>query len=208
MCTSRSRSSHTAEDPGTVRQLAANIFFIFSLCAALLLISCGEKNTPPASTPQANQATATSAPPPTPSSTTALSLPLNFERRTGDLDEMVKRRNIRVLVLLNPIGFFYDKGMPRGAVYEALEEFQKFVNKKLNTGTLGVKVTYLPVAPAQMESALTEGMGDLIANAVVITPEREKRVAFSIPIQTDVTEIIVSGKSFGSFSTLEELGGK
>jgi membrane-bound lytic murein transglycosylase MltF len=76
-----------------------------------------------------------------------LSLPLNFEHRTGDLDEMVKRRNIRVLVLLNPIGFFYDKGMPRGAVYEALEEFQKFVNKKLKTGTLGVKVTYLPVAP-------------------------------------------------------------
>jgi membrane-bound lytic murein transglycosylase MltF len=51
-------------------------------------------------------------------------------------------------------------------------------------------------------------MGDLIANAVVITPEREQRVAFSIPIQTDVTQIIVSGKSFGSFSTLDELGGK
>jgi membrane-bound lytic murein transglycosylase MltF len=177
-------------------------------CIALCLCSCSKKDAPPAQIDQAKQAATPAAAPTPPSPTTALSLPLNFERRTGDLDEMVKKRNIRVLVLLNPIGFFYDKGTPRGAVYEALEEFQKFVNKKLKTGNLGVKVTYLPVAPAQMESALTEGMGDLIANAVVITPEREQRVAFSIPIQTDVTQIIVSGKSFGSFSALEELGGK
>ena len=121
---------------------------------------------------------------------------------------MVKARNIRALVLLNPIGFFYDKGMPRGAIYEALEEFQKFVNKKLKTGKLTVNITYLPIAPGQLEAALTEGMGDLVANAVVITPEREQRFAFSVPIQTDVTQIVVSGSSFGSVSSLEDLGGK
>jgi membrane-bound lytic murein transglycosylase MltF len=175
------------------------------LCAALLLIACGKKEatSPSATDQQANASAPTLSPP-----TNTLALPLQFERRTGDLNEMVKTRNIRVLVVLNPIGFFYDKGMPRGAIYEALEEFQKFVNQKLNSGTMGIKVTYLPVGPAQLEAALTEGMGDLIANAVFITPEREKRVAFSTPILTDVTQIVVSGSSFGSFSTLEELGGK
>ena len=128
MNTSRSGSCDTTEDSGTVRDFAATIFFTFSLCAALLLVSCNNNDVPPAGIPQAKQAVAPSSPAP-PSSTTALSLPLNFEHRTGDLDEMVKRRNIRVLVLLNPIRFFYDKGMPRGAVYEALEEFQKFANK-------------------------------------------------------------------------------
>jgi membrane-bound lytic murein transglycosylase MltF len=137
-----------------------------------------------------------------------LSLPINFQRRTTDLDDMVKARNIRALVVLNPIGFFYDKGMPRGAIYEALEEFQKFVNKKLKTGKLTVNITYLPVAPGQVEAALTEGMGDLVANAVVITPEREQRFAFSVPIQTDVAQIVVSGLRFGSVSSLEDLGGK
>jgi hypothetical protein len=39
-------------------------------------------------------------------------LPTTFGRRTGDLDEMVKQRNIRALVILNPIGFFYDQGQP------------------------------------------------------------------------------------------------
>jgi membrane-bound lytic murein transglycosylase MltF len=184
------------------------LLLVIFLCTALLPIACGKKEaTSPVATDQAKQQATPSAPAPSPPTNT-LSLPLQFGRRTGDLNEMVKTRNIRALVVLNPIGFFYDKGMPRGAIYEALEEFQKFVNKKLNSGTVGMRVTFLPVSPAQLEAALTEGMGDMIANAVVITPEREQRVAFSTPIQTDVTQIVVSGSSFGSFSTLEELGGK
>jgi membrane-bound lytic murein transglycosylase MltF len=72
-------------------------------------------------------------------------LPASFGRSTSDLDEMVKRRNIRALVLLNPIGFFYDKGMPRGVMYEALEEFQKFANQRLKAGKLNVKVNHGPI---------------------------------------------------------------
>src|SRR5262249_40454504 len=139
---------------------------------------------------------------------TTLSLPLHFEHHTDDLDEMVKRRNIRALVILNPIGFFYDKGRPRGAIYESLEEFQRFANKKLKTGSVQLKVTYLPVALPQVEAALSEGMGDFVANAIAVTSEREQRFAFSVPIQTNVTRIVVSGPGFGSFSTLDELGGK
>jgi membrane-bound lytic murein transglycosylase MltF len=141
-------------------------------------------------------------------SSNSLSLPLHFDRHTDDLDEMVKRRNIRALVIMNPIGFFYDNGQPRGASYESLEEFQKFANKKLKTGAVQLKVTFLPVAPPQAEAALVEGMGDFIANGIAVTPEREKRFAFSTPLQTNVARIVVSTPGFGSFSTLDELGGK
>ena len=58
---------------------------------------------------------------------------MNFAKRTGDLDEMVKHRSIRALVMMNPIGFFYERGIPKGALYESLEELQKFANKKLKT---------------------------------------------------------------------------
>ncbi len=131
-----------------------------------------------------------------------------FARRTGDLDEMARNRNIRALVILNPIGFFYDKGLPRGVNYEALEEFQKFANQKLKAGKLQVKVTFLPMRVDQIEAALTQGVGDMIAYGIVVTPEREKRVAFSTPIQTDVSQIIVTGSNFGQVSTLADLGGK
>ena len=120
----------------------------------------------------------------------------------------MKSRNIRALVILNPISFFYDKGQPRGVMYEALEEFQKFANQKLKTGKLQVKVTFLPMRVDQIEAALTEGVGDMIAYGIVVTPDREKRVAFSTPIQTDVTQIIVTGPNFGAVSSLADLGGK
>lgn len=135
-------------------------------------------------------------------------LPTSFGRHTSDLDEMVKGRNIRALVILNPISFFYDEGQPRGVMYEALQEFQKFVNQKLRTGNLQVKVTFLPMRVDQIEAALTEGLGDMIAYGIVITPDREKRVAFSTPIQKDVTQIIVTGKDYAPLSTFADLGGK
>ncbi|MGB7466904.1 MAG: hypothetical protein WBW14_28730, partial [Candidatus Acidiferrum sp.] len=49
-----------------------------------------------------------------------LSLPLNFQRHTGDLDGMVKRHEIRALVVYSRSGFFYDAGQPEGIYYEAL----------------------------------------------------------------------------------------
>ena len=98
-------------------------------------------------------------------------LPVKFDRRLGDLDDMVRRGTIRALVVLDPIGFFYDGGLPKGLMYELLREFQRFTNRKLNTGTLKVEVTFLPVRVDQLEAALTEGMGDLIAYGVAITPD-------------------------------------
>ena len=56
---------------------------------------------------------------------------MGFTRDTSDLDVMAKRRQIRALIILNPIGFFYDKGHPKGAMYETLAEFQKLANQKL-----------------------------------------------------------------------------
>lgn len=72
---------------------------------------------------------------------------------------MLKRRNIRALVVIDPIDFFYDNGQPMGAMYEPLREFEKFVNDKEKTGALKVKVTFIPVRPDQAEAALLQGVG-------------------------------------------------
>jgi membrane-bound lytic murein transglycosylase MltF len=156
-------------------------------------------------TPSRARSAEASSPEEPPPPSNSLVLPVNIGRHTGDLDEMVKRQTIRALVLLSPIGFFYDQGQPRGLVYEALQDFQSFTNKKLNTGRLKVEVTFLPTSPAQIEAALTEGLGDIIASGIVITPERQKRVAFSTPIQRNVTQIIVTGPKVGSVSSFEDL---
>ena len=120
---------------------------------------------------------------------------------------MVKRGSIRALVLYSRSGFFYVNGQPEGIYYQALQYFEQFLNRKLHTRQ-HVQVTYIPVRPDQLEAALAEGVGDLIAYGLVVTPEREQQVAFSVPIQTDVKQIVVTRKDVGPLSSLDELSGK
>jgi membrane-bound lytic murein transglycosylase MltF len=137
-----------------------------------------------------------------------LALPLRAARHTGDLDEMVKRRKIRALLITNPISFFYVKGKPAGIAFEAMQEFERFVNKKYKTGALKVRVTFIPVRPDQLEAALTEGLGDMIGQGVIITPAREQRVAFTTPVMRNLSEIVVTGKDVPVGSGFDDLGGK
>lgn len=137
-----------------------------------------------------------------------LELPITFERRVGDLDRMMKRHEIRALVVPSRSGFFYDRGHPQGIYFEALDEFQRFVNQRFRTGSLKINVTYIPVRPEQLENALLEGVGDVIAYGVEVTPEREKTALFTTPIDSNVKQVIVTGPKALPVTSLEDLSGK
>ena len=130
-----------------------------------------------------------------------------FGLHTDDLGAMLKRRNIRALVLVNPIGFFYDDGQPMGIMYDALSALETYVNQKFNTGVLKVQISFIPVRADQVEAALAEGVGDFIAYSLVITPERKQQVAFTVPLQTNAQQVLVTGPNFRAVSSLEDLGG-
>jgi membrane-bound lytic murein transglycosylase MltF len=138
----------------------------------------------------------------------ALDLPPTFDRHLGDLDGMVKRRRIRALVVPSRSGFFYDKGQPRGIFYEAMEEFQRFANLKLKTGSLKIHVTYIPVRGEQIQTALLEGVGDVLVYGSIVTPEREKVALFTTPIATHAKQVIVTGPKSSPVTRLEDLSGK
>ena len=87
--------------------------FVFLLLALISFIACGKKEAAPsAATEQTKQQTVAAPAPPTaspdepPAPSRTIALPTGLGRRTGDLDDMVKHRSIRALVLLSPIGFF------------------------------------------------------------------------------------------------------
>src|SRR6516225_9201014 len=102
-----------------------------------------------------------------------LVLPTTFGRRTGDLDQMRKARQIRALVAIDPISFFYSHGRPNGMLYEELEQLERVVNKKFKAGKLKVRVSFIPMRPDELGPALSQGVGDFIAARIVITPGRE-----------------------------------
>lgn len=143
-----------------------------------------------------------------PQSIPTLELPITFERRVGDLDEMEKRHVIRALVVPGRSSFFYDKGQPHGIYYETFDEFQRFANRALKTGNSKISVTFIPVRLEQLEQALMEGVGDIIAYGVIVTPEREQKVLFTTPIENNLKQVIVTGPKSPPVTNLEDLSGK
>jgi membrane-bound lytic murein transglycosylase MltF len=129
---------------------------------------------------------------------------------TGDLDGMVKRRLIRVLVPYSKTYYFVDRAVPRGLAYETTRLLEDDLNKKFKTGNVRLHVICIPVARDEMIPGLLEGKGDIAAGNLTITPERLKKVDFTRPISgaQTVTEIVVSGPGAEPIKSVEDLAGK
>ncbi len=196
----------------TARDLASRCLLVLSAGILLTLATrCSDKpksgensvTSPPVTTEAALECTDAPSTP-----THILTLPVKFNRWTGDFDGMAKRKVIRALVVSSKTGFFYDKGHARGLTAETLEEFEVFVNKKLGNPNPPVKVAYTTSAPSQLASALNDGVGDIAATGILISPEREKLVDFTAPVAAGVKLVLITNAAAASPKTLEELSGQ
>ncbi|GAB5470401.1 MAG: lytic transglycosylase F [Rhodospirillales bacterium] len=127
---------------------------------------------------------------------------------TGDLEGMVERHLIRVLVAPSKTGFFYDGPRPRGLTYERVEAFEAFLSRTVRSRPVPLRFLYIPVAPDQLLPMLNAGYGDLVAADLLVTPELEAAAAFSEPLQRGVTEVLVTGPTESGIETLQDLSGK
>ncbi len=127
----------------------------------------------------------------------------------GDIDD--KKRLIRALVFFNRSSYFIDQGRPRGISYEALVEFERFVNRKLHpndrTGKDKINIVLIPTSHEKLQSDLLDGHGDIAAVGVAVTDERKKIVDF-VPVASDRQDVIVAGAAAPSLSGLDDLSGK
>ena len=133
-----------------------------------------------------------------------------FQHKTmiGDFDEMVQLLTIRALVAYSKTFYFLDRGRQYGISYEALKEFEKFVNKKLKTKTLKIQVVFIPVSRDELIPSLLNGLGDIAAANLTITTQRQKQVDFSNPFGSGVKELLVTGPSTPSIKSIDDLAGK
>ncbi len=127
---------------------------------------------------------------------------------TGDFEEMLERRQLRALVVYNKLLYFLDGPRQRGASYDALEGFRKFINEKYKLGSRQFNIVYIPVTRDQLIPGLLNGIGDVAVANLSITPARLEQVDFTTPIMQDVREVLVSGPSAPQVNSLEDLTGK
>jgi membrane-bound lytic murein transglycosylase MltF len=130
------------------------------------------------------------------------------QRWNVDLDSMVARRAVRVLVVHSKMLYFEDRGRLRGASYELIQELEKVLNQKFRTGSIPIECIFIPVPRNQLISRLAEGRGDLAVGLIQPTPERQKRVDFSDPLYEGVREVVVTGPGAPELRTLEDLSGR
>lgn len=129
---------------------------------------------------------------------------------TGDLDGMLERRLIRVLIVPSETMYFLEKGKPRGIVAEFRSAFETFINKRFpgQAKHLKTNVAVVPTRSDDLLPALLDGRGDIAASNLTITPQREGLVDFSDPVSNEVDEIAVTGPASPQIAGLGDLAGE
>ena len=130
---------------------------------------------------------------------------------TGDFDVMLERRAVRVLAPYSRSLYFTDKGRERGITADNVRDFERWINKKYKKqlGKRPITVVIFPTTRDRLLPSVVQGTGDIAVGNLTITEERRKIVDFvSLPDQTSVKEVVLTGPKSAAIATTNDLAGK
>jgi membrane-bound lytic murein transglycosylase MltF len=130
---------------------------------------------------------------------------------TGDFDQMLERRVIRVLAPYSRTLYHVDKGHERGITAALVREFERYVNQRYakQLGKRPLTVFLIPTTRERLLPGPAEGLGDIAAGNLTATEARLKLVDFAAPEDRKaVRELIVTGPASPPLATLDDLSGK
>ena len=181
--------------------------FFLTIGLTLLACSCGSGEAPQEVSEEAPTADAAALPVPITAEPPALVAEM-LQPFQGDFNAMVEEREIRVLVTYSKTDFFLDGGTQRGITAELLREFEASLNKELKLGSRQLHVAAIPVLRDQLIPFLEEGRGDIAIASLTITPERARRIDFTVPGKKDVSELVVTGPRSPEIAGVDDLAGR
>ena len=130
---------------------------------------------------------------------------------TGDFDQMLERRRIRVLVPFSRSLYFNDKGRERGLAAENIRDFEHWINKKYakKLDKRPLTILIIPTTRDRLLPEVAQGLGDIAVGNLTVTEERLKTVDFASPTaQPGVKELVVTGPKSPAIASTEDLAGK
>ncbi len=136
-----------------------------------------------------------------------LTLP-EFGNTTDDLDAMLKRHRIRILVAYSKTQYFLDKGRSFGITVNSGHQLEAELNKRYGVKRFRISVAFIPTSRERLIPDLIAGRGDIVAGSLTVTPERAAQADFVAPWTTDVKEILVTGPASPSLTSIDDLAGK
>ncbi len=133
---------------------------------------------------------------------------INLGRWLGDLDGMLERRVVRVLVPYSRTGYFIDGGTQRGMNYEIMAGFEEQLNERYAEGLIRINLVFVPTTRDRLIPALEEGLGDIVAANLTVTEERSERIQFTTPLGRNVRELLVRHVEAPAPDSLADLAGQ
>jgi len=129
---------------------------------------------------------------------------------TGDLDTMLEKKIIRVLVVNSKALYGIENGKKYGIYHDALMALEKQINARYPRESRHVKTKLvpIPVSRAALIGALNAGYGDIALADNIITPRRMEQIAFSDPLAEGIDRVLVTHKSIGGIEAYEDLAGR
>ncbi|HET6984827.1 MAG TPA: transporter substrate-binding domain-containing protein [Myxococcaceae bacterium] len=118
---------------------------------------------------------------------------------SGDLADVKKHRVLRVLTRNNAVSYFLLRGEAAGFDHDLMKRFADGLDVRLQM--------VVPPSHADLVPWLLQGKGDVIAASYTVTPERGKRVAFSVPY-LEIQELVVQRASEPLLRGVDDLRGR
>jgi membrane-bound lytic murein transglycosylase MltF len=128
-------------------------------------------------------------------------------RFTGDFDQMLDRRRVRVVAPVSQTLCFVDKGALYGTTADGVQLLQEWFNKTFKLGARPLTIRLIPTSRDKLFDMILAGDGDIAAGDITITEERQKRVAFTSPILSNVSEVLVTSDEVPTLESAEALSG-
>lgn len=128
-----------------------------------------------------------------------------LEPFTGDLDALLERGVVRVIVAPGRTHYEVVNGVARGRTVDAAVAFERFLNQRLAPRSVSVVVS--AASETTLIPDVLAGQADIAAN-LLRTFQRDDTVAFAAPWRTGVREIVVTGPGTTPLVSLEDVGGR
>lgn len=126
----------------------------------------------------------------------------------GDLDSMIARRHIRVLVPFSPTFYYWEGKEIKGLALEEVNLFEKYVHRYLRLRYPTIQLIIKPVSREHIIRLLNEGHGDIAIAGLAINEARSEMVDFSTPTITGISEVLVASHDADKIESLADLSGK
>ena len=128
-----------------------------------------------------------------------------LEPYTGDLDTLIERGTIRMVVAASRMHLQVVNGRQQGRTVDAATAFEQFLNQRI--APRSVSLVLIPSSETSLVADVVAGQAD-IAASLLRTFARDDQVAFAKPWRTGIRELVVTGPGSPPLVSLEDVGGR